>query len=431
MKKLVLSLILFTVFVLAAIGSTAWERRDWPGVGGSEENLPNPSAWQVFYSNGDGTITEITLGANGTYLKSQGAATAPTWAAPAGAGDVTGVGDCADGDCLDGSADGGTSIAIYDGDSNKVTISSGNLAGDITMVLPTDDGDNNEVLTTNGAGTLSWSAAGSGDVTGAGDCASGDCLDGSADGGTYVRIYDGDSHYLELNPGDLSANRAIAFRDAAGTAIISGDTFTGDVTATLDTDGSTVLTVVDDSHAHIFSDIDAFTEANLYTILSDVTLFLEDLVDDTTPQLGGDLDLNQKSVVYDPTPDSDHTWNGHEFTATSGMALTQFDVCILQADGKFDQADADAEGTTKGMCVMASEAFTGDTDTGVAILPGTFVRDDTWDYTIGAVLYVDTTPGPPTETAPSGSGDFVRVVGYAYTADIIYFDPSGTWVEIS
>ena len=35
-------------------------------------------------------------------------------------------------------------------------------------------------------------------------------------------------------------------------------------------------------------------------------------------------------------------------------------------------------------------------------------------------------------TAPSGSGDFIRVVGYGTDlANIIYFDPSKTWVELS
>ena len=35
------------------------------------------------------------------------------------------------------------------------------------------------------------------------------------------------------------------------------------------------MTVVDDSHNHIYSNIDAFSETNLYTILSDVNGFLE------------------------------------------------------------------------------------------------------------------------------------------------------------
>lgn len=43
--------------------------------------------------------------------------------------------------------------------------------------------------------------AGSGDVTDAGDCAGGACYDGSADGGTYIRLYDGTSAYESITGG--------------------------------------------------------------------------------------------------------------------------------------------------------------------------------------------------------------------------------------
>jgi hypothetical protein len=56
--------------------------------------------------------------------------------APAGSGDVTGVGDCTGGACLDGSSDGGTTISLYDGDSNKATIDAPDISGDITITLP-------------------------------------------------------------------------------------------------------------------------------------------------------------------------------------------------------------------------------------------------------------------------------------------------------
>jgi len=45
------------------------------------------TAWRVFYSNTDGDITELALGADGTFLKSNGAAAAPTFETPAGSGD--------------------------------------------------------------------------------------------------------------------------------------------------------------------------------------------------------------------------------------------------------------------------------------------------------------------------------------------------------
>lgn len=43
------------------------------------------TAWRVFYSNGDGDVTELALGSDGEYLKSNGAAAAPSWATPSGA----------------------------------------------------------------------------------------------------------------------------------------------------------------------------------------------------------------------------------------------------------------------------------------------------------------------------------------------------------
>ena len=57
-------------------------------------------------------------------------------------------------------------------------------------------------------------------------------------------------------------------------------------------------------------------------------------------------------------------------------------------------------------------------------------RDDTWSFTPGAQLYVDTTAGTITETRPSGSGDFVQVVGWAKTATIIFFEPSPDYAEV-
>jgi len=41
------------------------------------------TAWRVFYSNTDGDVTELALGTDDQYLKSNGASTAPTWASPA------------------------------------------------------------------------------------------------------------------------------------------------------------------------------------------------------------------------------------------------------------------------------------------------------------------------------------------------------------
>ena len=152
------------------------------------------------------------------------------------------------------------------------------------------------------------------------------------------------------------------------------------------------------------------------------------VVEDTTPQLGGNLDLNQKSIVLDPTPDADHTWNGVVATHTAGEILALGDICYFKSDGKMWLADSDAEATTKGFLAMATAAIAADA-AGVFLEDG-YIRDDTWNWTVGAELYVHTTPGNPTETKPSGAGDCVRVVGYAVHADMIRLKISGTYVEI-
>ena len=49
--------------------------------------------WKVFHSNGSGQLVELALGADGTFLKSNGASLAPTFATPAGGGSsITGTG---------------------------------------------------------------------------------------------------------------------------------------------------------------------------------------------------------------------------------------------------------------------------------------------------------------------------------------------------
>ena len=61
-------------------------------------------------------------------------------------------------------------------------------------------------------------------------------------------------------------------------------------------------------------------------------------------------------------------------------------------------------------------------------------RHTSWSgFTTGDILYVSGTAGEITNTAPSGNGDIVRVVGYCTDSGSreIYFDPDGAFVEVS
>jgi hypothetical protein len=63
------------------------------GAGAGYTNLTefvNQTPYRVFYSDANGDVTELAFGADGTFLKSNGASSAPSFATPAGSGDVLG-----------------------------------------------------------------------------------------------------------------------------------------------------------------------------------------------------------------------------------------------------------------------------------------------------------------------------------------------------
>jgi hypothetical protein len=103
------------------------------------------------------------------------------------------------------------------------------------------------------------------------------------------------------------------------------------------------------------------------------------------------------------------------------------DLVYLDGSSTWLEADSDAAGTSINMLGIALAAV----DSGAALnvaLPGSFVRDDTFNFTPGLPLYISNTLGAITATKPTGSGDIVRTVGYAITADVIYFNPSSDYV---
>lgn len=91
----------------------------------------------------------------------------------------------------------------------------------------------------------------------------------------------------------------------------------------------------------------------------------------------------------------------------------------IAADFHYEETDADAAAT------MPCVAIALETSTGTKkVLKRGLFRNDAWNWAAG-LLYVSLTTGALTQDV-SGytTGDVVQVVGYAVSADIIYFDPS-------
>ena len=129
-------------------------------------------------------------------------------------------------------------------------------------------------------------------------------------------------------------------------------------------------------------------------------------------------------------PTTDHTATGLTAQMLAGGPIGAFEtVCIHTTTDEVVISDADAIATMP--VIGIAPAAISDTNTGTILLQG-FIRDDTWNWTLGGILYADnTTAGGMTQTAPSGTGDLVQAVGVALSADVVYFNPSLTLVEVA
>jgi len=157
-----------------------------------------------------------------------------------------------------------------------------------------------------------------------------------------------------------------------------------------------------------------------------------DVVDDTTPQLGGNLDLNQKQIELDGTALADHVGTGTIITLTTSGTVTLGEVVYINASGEAALADAD-QVTTMPAIGIALETKT---SSACKILIHGLFRDDSWGWVLtgggeATLLYVSTATGDLTQAQPSVAGDQVQVFGYAITADIIIVAPSLVLVEIA
>lgn len=160
---------------------------------------------------------------------------------------------------------------------------------------------------------------------------------------------------------------------------------------------------------------------------------LLNVVEDLTPQLGGDLEYNEKHQVFNRTLTSDNTASGDIIDVTFGETVVFGKLCYPDAtDNEWKLAlgtNVAVKHPAKGIALESK----GDGETGKLLLRGT-IRDATYFSVavMGDIIYLsDTTPGGVVYTAPSGSGDIVQIIGFGLENNYIFFNPDYTYVEIS
>ena len=208
--------------------------------------------------------------------------------------------------------------------------------------------------------------------------------------------------------GDLTANGNIVGDD--GTRITNINTIGCDILHA-DAESTTKFTMGSTSIDCLVEDTDVFQVSS-----SDFTF---------DPAVK--VSIHKRNLAKTSNTDADADGDIVYFGATTSMDAGK--IYYYTAGGAWALADADAESTAKGMLAVALGSAS---DTNGMLIRG-MVTLDTDPGTIGDTLFLSTTAGVATSTAPSGNGDIVRVIGYCLdsTNGQIYFNPDGTFVEVT
>lgn len=152
-------------------------------------------------------------------------------------------------------------------------------------------------------------------------------------------------------------------------------------------------------------------------------------IEPLSPKRALDMDGNDLIGIAKTTLallSSDGRYSGICETGTAGETLAFGETVYLKAaDSRWWKTDADSAATSGGVkiAICVSSGTAGGTLT--VLLLGKIRADSLFPtLTIGAPVFLSKTAGLVTSTQPTGTDVVVRIVGFANTADEIYWNPS-------
>ena len=145
--------------------------------------------------------------------------------------------------------------------------------------------------------------------------------------------------------------------------------------------------------------------------------------------------IENDPILLDAALSADGKYCGIAETGTLGATVAFGEVVYLKAaDSQWYLAKADATATSGaikiGICLVGGN----DNDATTILLWGKVRADAKFpSFTISAPVFISAaTAGLLTCTAPSGTTNYVvRIVGYANTADELFFCPDNTYIELA
>ncbi len=169
---------------------------------------------------------------------------------------------------------------------------------------------------------------------------------------------------------------------------------------------------------------DVGTNADSVPTLSSTNTFTNKTL--TSPNLNGTVTLGVDTSLILSAGAADGDWSGTAIAAVSGYSQTVGDLVYLDvSDSRWEKTDSDATATSGSVPIGLVVVAGTDGNACTVLLQGRARFDSLWAWTVGAKLFVgDVTAGTIIATYPAGADSVGRVVGFALTADEIYFNPS-------
>lgn len=137
------------------------------------------------------------------------------------------------------------------------------------------------------------------------------------------------------------------------------------------------------------------------------------------------------NTLHNSSPGSNNTTSGTLVSLTATATSAIGDVAFVASTGKASFCKADAIANCPYCFAICADASISANAAGNWLTNG-YVRNDSWSWTVGGLIYVSTTGttgNTLTQTAPSGANNVVMPVAVALTAKIIYFYGNMTSVE--
>jgi hypothetical protein len=233
----------------------------------------------------------------------------------------------------------------------------------------------------------------------------------------------------------LNSTNKLTFGDAATFIQQSGDgVLRIDGEATVDINASTAVTISNDLKLDSDSAVLSFgadSEASI-THADDAGLTFNSDITTTSHKY---IKLPENSSIkftdqigVDNSIDNDDG-QGIIFTFRTGAEVTPFSPVYVDGNNEVQEANATAIGTMPCIGVsMNTSNVAADNDIEVMLL-GLIRHDSFTDFgAAGAPVFVSTTVGTMTTTAPSGTDDVVQIVGHSIAEDLLFVQPSLTYI---